>query len=250
MRRAPSLLALLLVLALAACSTKVKHFDLDPSFTAERLGGDAMAVLGVTLLVPLPEEEDPLLFGLRMNDLLYRTLREKRPDVRALSAGEAAEPVGDSLMQQATDEFRHDGRLRGATVDSLTARLADRCLYVALARINRDEITGERTEQNTTKDGNTEVTGHKYTVKRTMEVTFAVYDLSQRKRVLDAVVAGELQSENTVAVGQDRGDQDWLDKILEALVTDDSNPYPSAPSQESVLRKIMEKFAKELPAAE
>jgi hypothetical protein len=230
--------------------------ELDPAFSQQRITSGPMAVLGVASIVSLPEGESVDLFDLRMRDVLYQTLRDKRRDVRFLSAGEASEVVGDDAVSGAMAEFRTDGRFRAATMSDVAESMGDRALHVVAARIQRDEITGEASEEAATKDGKSKVTGHKYTTKRTMEIAYEVYDLTAGKAVAQAVVEGTLQKERTIAVSEDGGDAEFLDKvgkvvtILDEIFGDEDSKYPDPPTSDALVREITGKLAKELPGGE
>lgn len=239
-----------------ACATKVKHLELDPTFSKERITAGPLAILGVVSIATLPDEGDEETFALRMSDVVHQTMRDKRKDVRFVSTGEAAEYLGDDRMSAVMDEFRRDGRFRSSTMDSVAARLGEHALHVLAARITHDEITGEVKEETTTKDGKSTVSGQKYTTKRKMEIAYSIYDLSAGQTVADAVLEGELQRDRTISIAESDGDEGFLDKvgkvvsILDEVFGEEDSKYPDPPTPEALLRETTGRFAKELPGGE
>lgn len=234
----------LVATGLAGCSPlpDVVGLQRDPSFTYEALSAAPFAVFGVSV-------EDPVAMSasasLQLGNLMAESLKTKRRDLTVLPATHVADGLGLRDYTWLVREYQAAGSLDEGALSRVAAAL-DGVRYVALARLETDELTtGESVEEYTDERGGEvcDVERRGKFATRTLAVQFTVYDLHQRHLAWTGRIT-ELE-ERMSSDEWNSCDPLLVDVLTLLLSGGDADP----PELADVLKKVFEDFALHLPRA-
>lgn len=240
---------------LISCSARVKNLEVDSSFTPEYLQQNGLAILGVTSIATL--DTNDIALSRTLSTHVETAVREHRPDIRIVSWGSVRRKLGDGRLGPILTSVREYGSFGGADLDTLAVQLGDGVRYVFINRIESDQLSFNESDVTKQQDGESVKTGTKLTTKRTVSSTLWIYDLSSRKQVWYATIEGDIETERTVPVEEYVDVKGFLGSVINfAEAVDDifgdaeMQRFPRPATQTSVMDKIYEKFAKELPRSD
>lgn len=247
-----------LALAVAAaalvisCSARVKHLEVDSSFTPERLQQNDLAILGATSIAG-PDTDD-ITLSRNLSTHVENTVREHRPDIKIMRWGEVRRTLDDRTLEPLLASIREYGSFEDSDLDTLSALLGDHARYIFVHRIETDELSFSESDVTEQQGDETVKTGTRLATKRMISSTLSIYDLTDRKRVWYATIEGDVETSRKIPVeeGVDIGGFlgsviNFAEAVDDIFGTPESPKYPQPALQTSVLDKIYEKFAKELP---
>lgn len=231
----------LLLATISACAgPQIYGLRHDRSFTYQSLDSGSIAV-GCVTAVGRESVPDSITRG-QFESLLTNSLRDGYRGLEVRSAGAVAAEFGDSLHGEVLNRYRRAGELDSATLHDMSARLA-KPRYVVFARIESDVIDSAETVTQDSADKKLNVEQVVRLRFRTMTVGFHVYDLSLSR----AVWSGELVKADTASSTYSQP-RKLVASVVTAIIRG-SPKYPTAPSQNKVLRLLFDDFAESLPQA-
>lgn len=240
-------LALFSASLLGACATKVIGLQVDDDFTSSNLQNGRLGVAAVTSAVEDVNDRG----ATSMGNFLRTQILEERGDLNVMAPGMIRSRIGEENYTKLLNEFNSSGTLT-PEIFQLLKPVADGARYIALARIENDNVTNRRSEHPVRdSDGNEDpdrstVQAHTH---REIWATFQIADLHKGaiawsgslKRGRTAQQSYRKRNESDlvtlvrVVKGSDKGGQD------------DLYPYPDAPASNDILTDLYKVFAKNLP---
>lgn len=229
----------LLLATVGACAgPQIYGLRHDRSFTYQSLDSGSIAVGGVTAV----GREAALDAATRSQfaGILTNSLRDGYPRIEVLSAGAVEAALEDSLHRQLVDGYRRMGDLDSAALHEIIDRLP-KLRYVVFARIESDVVDSAEIVRQDSVDKKLNIESVVRSRSRTLSVAFHVYDLSLGR----AVWSGELVKADTASTTYSQP-RKLVASVVTAMIRG-SPKYPTAPSQNKVLRLLFDDFAESLP---
>lgn len=234
-----------IMLLLSACTPKISGLLHDPTFNASTLYNGRLIVGGVTMspnLGTLPAEQGDLYAGILTDRFLA-----KRKQLSVFSSAEILRVIGRERHNEILNEFAKNGLLSKASIADLGK--SGKARYVALARIDSDTISRNRTHNAETRDKEGKVVtpaNSVSTVTRTITTTLYIFDTKLGK----AVWGGILTTTNSNSRTYYHDNKTMNDiRRLQAITggLDKALPYPDPPGMNEMCRDAFTGFAKNLP---
>lgn len=248
------------VLALAAlfsggCATHVEGLQADPRFTYAAVMSGRIAVGGV---VSAWEDLPPPVRS-QYADIFARALREERPSYPLMSPSGVSTAMGVRAYEAMLRQYRDYGGLGPQDFRAAHQGLPD-IRYLALARLERDDIAHDRSEyeqdeMKEDKKGKSKPTGRvivtiRHETSRIVAATLHIYDLWEGRLVWSGLVTKSSTESNEDRNTYSKGDS-WKDELLvsvvKGVVLDEADPYPAPPPLHQLLEWTFEGFAENLP---
>ncbi|MFC1683094.1 hypothetical protein ACFL0G_02655 [Candidatus Zixiibacteriota bacterium] len=240
-----------LLLMLFSCGPKVSRLETDPSLTPASLRTQQIGIGGVTsLIVCEPGSE---MSGKDMSNLLRLCIMEKRVDLEVQPEERTRLAVGPGRYEKRLDTYRLTGEIEPEVLNEIDTLLQNAIRYLIFARVEGDVVERGTSETVNNQGEDDEYTEVKYTSKRTVTVSFVVYDLQQKIPVWSGLVSDDEANHKTHTIEEE--DESFLGSVVKGVIgavlfgddDEDQGPYPDPPEFQQVLKKVFEGFALLLP---
>ncbi len=243
------LLCLISLLGLMSCGTKVEGLSKAESFTHPNIISGRMVVGGVVDAVETMKPKTALSYA----NSLRAQIIEERPAFKVSNASYLIKKLGRKNYNNILSELEMDGALSEASLAMLATK-ATGVRYVTLARIESNEVSNNRNEQNDTDSQGNE-TGKKSivtTTTRAITVNFRVLDLKEKSTAWSGLISKSQQQQSKFAVKSESGLISLVKAIKGTEETEDDKkyPFPKAPALKDVLKQAFMGFADNLPEEE
>jgi hypothetical protein len=239
-----------------SCSrTKVVDATRHPTFTYSSAAEGVIGIAGVTSVVSDPELQ--AIHRCHLPALLAQSIKKVRPELGMISPERLREKVDEDKLDNIVNIYETTGELGTSTVIDLFNVSQGVARYVILARVEQDAISKD--EVDIPGDDADPTSGTEYIIRRTMAVSFKVYDLEAAKQVLGTLITSDETNHRYVqdiTLGGDKSFseqiQDMMCSCLCATIFDlfqksEDGLYPPPPEVYEVADNIFDKFAKDLP---
>ena len=262
------ILGMLLVATLCgACTTPLRGLEAAPGFSPGALQEGGLVIAGVVSSV----DDLPLGRHAYYADLLRRSLREKRNDLRILTADAVADALGEDGYEDFLREYRDLGMPNAKRLRVLASRI-DAARYLVLARIDRNDTSRWTTEESVTdKKGKKTGTKIHYRSGRTVDLSMRIVDLETSDTVWNGSLEKSSWNENVEEIpfeadgghgrrknfGKEARDALIVGLAAGALaavvgespLANDApdDPYPDPPNETYLFEQAFSGFAENLP---
>ncbi|MBD3669306.1 MAG: hypothetical protein HUJ29_00920 [Gammaproteobacteria bacterium] len=233
----------LLLLALTACTPRIDGLVHDKSFNKGSMVNGAMTVAGVTGVDKSIDPKQRNIYGA----ILTEELRDELETVRIAPVNDIVNAMSATEHNAILDEFSKNDSLSAANMNKLKASTKSR--YIVLARVNRNSVKQDRTNQLPTYDTKGNEISPAKTIsmsRRDMAVTLYIFDLQSGKRVWGGDIG--LGRENKKTYTHESAALNII-RGVSALASGDLNaayPFPEPPTEKSLLASIFDGFGDNL----
>jgi hypothetical protein len=236
MLRVPYAICLAAALALSGCATERSVLVADETLSALALRDGGLAVVGMTMVDEVEQIRPPLVAALE------QTLGESRPDLPFRTAEAVRDSLGIPASRALLMAYQRKAKLDDATMVDLSARLPG----IRFAIVGRVEKTSEHLPP-PPRSGEIAYGGPigSRTTSRDARVRLALYDLTRRRVVLEAIYASSSENSLPDSIARlperRRAPPPGVDPGVAV------NPLPGVPSLANALIEGFRAFAYDLP---
>ena len=239
------LLATAATLLVGCAGTKVTQLERDPGFTFSRMGTNGIAVAYVAVRAR-DDKEEGAVTPHEMTSLLHRSITNETDGFTLLGPGDVG--FTDDAVGHLVARYEKTGVLRGSEVAELDSLLEGGAQYLVFARID-ENATGQKEVTNVSTDEETEKKTTKTTLsaRRSLAISFDVYDLRAGTVSMTTVISGSLTNERMFEETESEPGRGLMGFIAGLFSGTPNYEYPPPPSTRDVAGRVFDTFSKQLP---
>mgnify|MGYP003675079032 CR=1 FL=1 len=239
-------IALISMLLLTSCGTKVEGLTKVESFTHPNILSGRMVVGGIVDAVENMKSKTALSYA----NSLRAQIIEERPGFKVSNASYLIKKLGRKTYTNILSELEMDGAVSEASINLMATKVSG-VRYVTFARIESNEVSNDRNEQADTDSQGNETGGKSIvtTTTRSITVNFRVLDLKDKTIAWSGLISKSQQEQSKYAVKSESGLISLVKAIKGTEETGDDKkyPFPKAPALKGVLKQAFVGFADNLP---
>jgi hypothetical protein len=232
-----------LVLTLTACTPSINGLVHDKSFTKQSMTNGGIVVAGVTGSAKVIDPKSRNVYAA----VLAEELRDELKGVQIMPVNDIINAMSAQQHNAILDEFSKNDTLSAASMNKLKA--GTRAQYAALARVNNNSVTNNRSNQLATTDARGNIIKPAQTIstsRRDVAVSLYIFDLGSGKRVWGGNIGlgrerNKTYTHENAALNIIRGVSALASGNLDAAY-----PYPAPPGEKDLLASIFNGFGDNL----
>lgn len=233
---------LAVALGLVACGSRVALYWAAPDFDLEAIEAGKILVGGVVAVPELHRQGHTS--ERAYTETLDSAIRRKRADLPLVEHGQFVQTLNIEDVDAILARYRDRGSLDPQSIEKLS-RLRSIARYVLLSRLENDDLRQTASTGASSMDDESVAYSSSYSVRRTVIVSFDIFDLDGGKLVWTA----QLSKQNERSRDREHGRRydENPDEIQPSFDWSESGGFPEAPEFLDILRAIFDDLSGQLP---